>query len=59
MVMDVGDLPSRGRIVVDSAPIIYLLEDHAIVAPRYAPLFERAEAQYYELVICQSQLSRC
>lgn len=51
MVMDVGDLPPRGRIVVDSAPIIYLLEDHAIFAPRYAPLFERAEAQYYELVI--------
>lgn len=51
MVMDVGDLPPRGRIVVDSAPIIYLLEDHAVFAPRYAPLFERAEAQHYELVI--------
>ncbi len=51
MVMDVGDLPPRGRIVVDSAPIIYLLEDHAEFAPRYAPLFEGAEAQHYELVI--------
>ncbi len=51
MVMDVGDLPPRGRIVVDSVPIIYLLEDHAEFAPRYAPLFERAETRHYELVI--------
>ena len=51
MVMDVDDLPPRGRIVVDSAPIIYLLEDHPVFASRYAPLFERAEARHYELVI--------
>lgn len=49
--MDVCDLPSRGRITVDSAPIIYMLEDHVEFAPRYAPIFERAEAGNYELVI--------
>ena len=51
MVRDIRELPPRGRIVVDSAPIIYLLEDHADFAPHYATLFERAEAQHYELVI--------
>ena len=51
MVKDVRDLPPRGRIVVDSAPIIYLLEDHPVFASRYAPLIERAEARHYELVI--------
>ena len=49
--MDVRDLPSRGRITVDSAPIIYVLEDHPEFAPRYARLFERAEAGNHELVI--------
>ena len=49
--MDIGDLPPRGRVVVDSAPIIYLLEDHRQFGPRYAPFFERAEAGDYELVI--------
>lgn len=49
--MDIGDLPPRGRVVVDSAPIIYLLEDHRQFGPRYAPFFERAEAADYELII--------
>ena len=47
---DIGELP-RGRVVVDSAPIIYLLEDDAVFAPRFAPFFERAEAGGNELVI--------
>ena len=44
-------LPPRGRVVVDSAPIIYLLEDHPQFGPRYAPFFERAESGDYELII--------
>ena len=40
---DISELPG-GRVVVDSAPIIYLLEDDAVFAPRFAPFFERAEA---------------
>ena len=51
MVMDVGDLPLQGRIMLDSAPIIYFLEDHAELAGRYAPIFKRAESQDYEIVI--------
>ena len=34
-------LPAGARILVDSAPIIYTLEGHATLAPRYARLFER------------------
>ena len=49
-VTDISGLPG-GRVVVDSAPIIYLLEDDAVFASRYAPFFERAEAGDHELVI--------
>ncbi len=49
--MDVKDLPPRGRVTVDTAPIIYVLEDHPEFAARYAPLFEGAESGNYELVI--------
>ena len=53
---DSGELPPRGRVLVDSAPIIYFLEGHFLeghrgLAPRYAPLFECAEAGDYERVI--------
>ena len=51
MVTDVAQLPGRGRILVDSAPIIYFLEDHTGLAARYAPIFERAESAEHEIVI--------
>ena len=51
MVTDVAQLPGKGRILVDSAPIIYFLEDHAELVARYAPIFERAESDDYEIVI--------
>jgi predicted nucleic acid-binding protein len=47
----IEQLPARGRLLVDTAPIIYLLENHPVFADRYAPLFERAEAGHYELII--------
>ena len=37
-----GELPPRGRALVDSAPIIYFLGGHREPAPRSAPFFERA-----------------
>lgn len=55
--MDVGALPPGGRVTVDSAPIIYFLEDHPDFAPRYAPLFERAEAGDHQLVIATVTLA--
>ena len=35
-------LPSGALVVVDSAPIIYFLENHRTLAPRFAGVFERA-----------------
>ena len=55
--MDIGALPPGGRVTVDSAPIIYFLEGHARFAARFAPLFERAEAGDYELVIATVTLA--
>ncbi len=49
--MEISDLPRRGRILVDSAPIIYYLEDHPVFGPRYADLFARAASGDYQLVI--------
>ena len=48
---DIGSLPARGRFVVDAAPIIYVIEDHPALAARFTPIFHRAEAGRYELVI--------
>ena len=47
---DISVVPN-GRVLVDTAPIIYLLEDDAVFASRFAPFFERAEAGGHELVI--------
>ena len=48
---DIGDLPSRGRLLVDSAPIIYYLEGHPAFSDRYENIFLGAEAGDYELAI--------
>ena len=48
---DLCNLPTRGRLVIDSAPIIYVLEEHPVFAARFLPVFERAESRDYELVI--------
>ena len=48
---DIDQLPGRGRVTVDTAPIVYMLEDHPELAPRYAAFFERAQASHYELTI--------
>lgn len=37
-----GGLPDGARVTVDSAPLIYFLEDHPRLAGRYAPLFDQA-----------------
>ena len=38
--LGIGDLPEGALVLVDSAPIIYFLEDHAKFGPRFKPLFE-------------------
>lgn len=39
--LDAAILPTGGRVLVDSAPIIYVLEANARLAAHFAPLFER------------------
>jgi predicted nucleic acid-binding protein len=38
--LDFTDLPQDALVLVDSAPIIYVLEDHPKLAPRFMPVFE-------------------
>ena len=51
MSLDIGKLPRRGRVLVDTAPIIYFLEDHPKLSARFEDVFVRADAGDYELVI--------
>ncbi len=37
--LEFADLPEEALLLVDSAPIIYILEDHPQFGPRFAPLF--------------------
>jgi predicted nucleic acid-binding protein len=37
--LEFEDLPDQALLLVDSAPIIYVLEDHPQFAQRFAPLF--------------------
>ena len=39
--LDAAALPADALLLVDSAPIIYILESHEKFAPRFAPMFER------------------
>ena len=51
---DIGELPSRGRVLVDSTLVIYFLyflEGPRELAPRYAPFLERAGADDYDLIV--------
>ena len=38
--IDLSGLPERALLLLDSAPIIYVLEDHPRLASRFLPLFE-------------------
>jgi predicted nucleic acid-binding protein len=38
--VDIGDLPDQVLLLMDSAPIIYFLEDHPKLKPRFLSLFE-------------------
>ena len=56
-IVELDNVPPRGRLVIDSAPIIYFLEEHPTLARRFTPVFERAEAGDYELIITTITLS--
>jgi predicted nucleic acid-binding protein len=38
--LEFGDLPEDPLVLIDSAPIIYVLEGHQKFGPRFKPLFE-------------------
>ena len=42
--MDTDELAEGGWVTVDTAPIIYLMEDHPTLLEPYLPVFEKIEA---------------
>ena len=42
--LEFGGLPEEALLLVNSPPIIYVLEDHPLFGPRFAPLFAVAAA---------------
>ena len=38
--LDFADLPEGALLLLDSSPIIYVLEEHRRLAPRFRPLFD-------------------
>ncbi len=46
-----GGLPEGATVLVDTAPWIYLLQDHPVFAPRFVGLFEAAEAGRLQLAL--------
>jgi predicted nucleic acid-binding protein len=46
-----GGLPQGCTVLVDTAPWIYILEDHPEFAPRFAGLFEGAEQGHVQLAL--------
>jgi predicted nucleic acid-binding protein len=49
--LEFGDLPDGALILLDSPPIIYFLEDHPQLAPRFAPLFAAHAAGRLRLAV--------
>lgn len=50
-------LPDGALVLVDSAPIIYVLEHDARFAPRFRPLFERQEAGAIQFAVTTITIS--
>lgn len=49
--LNIEGLPANALVLVDTAPIIYVLEDHPRFAERFRPLFEAHEAGALQLAI--------
>ena len=52
-----GGLSEGATVLVDTAPWIYLLEDHAEFAPRFVGLFEAAERGQIQLALSTATLA--
>lgn len=53
----IGQLPEGAVVTVDTAPIIYILENHPRYADRFAPLFARIEQGSLRAVIASITLA--
>jgi predicted nucleic acid-binding protein len=49
--LDFGDLRDGALVLLDSAPIIYLLEGHPKFGPRFKPLFEAHGAGHLRFAV--------
>lgn len=49
--IDLQRLQDGSLVTVDSAPIIYFLEDHPIYAPYFRPLFEQIDSGRLQAII--------
>jgi predicted nucleic acid-binding protein len=49
--LDLSAIPEHGLLLVDSAPVIYVLEGHAKLGPRFKPLFEAHAAGLYRFAV--------
>lgn len=49
--VDLGDLPNDALLLVDSAPIIYYLEGHRTLGPRFKPIFDAHAAGTVRLAV--------
>jgi predicted nucleic acid-binding protein len=38
--LTLDDLPAEALLLLDTAPIVYYLEDHPVLGPRFQPLFD-------------------
>lgn len=54
---DLKDIPDGALIALDSAPIIYYLQDHPRFAPRFSPLFDAATEGRLTLAISTTTLA--
>jgi predicted nucleic acid-binding protein len=55
--LDLGDLPEGALVLIDSAPIIYVLEGHATFGPRFKPLFEAHGAGHLRFAVTTTTIA--
>jgi predicted nucleic acid-binding protein len=52
-----ADLPDGALLLMDSAPIIYVLEDHPAFASRFAPLFDAHAARRLRFAVTTTTIA--
>jgi|SRR5450755_119709 predicted nucleic acid-binding protein len=49
--LNIADLPDQALVLVDSAPIIYFLEDHRTFGKRFKPVFDAHAAGHLRFAV--------